>query len=391
MRALRHEIAPGSLAACGLVVALLSCTGPTPSPAGEQLGPRVAAPQLVPAVLRQPRVEPPALGWPALASPGVEPARLERPALVDPELLDPYQVDLFLQKTLVVDVLWVVDNSGSMANERSRLADSFEHFMSVLAGRRIDYHVGVVSTSLEGGQGGALRRVDGRAFIDAQTPNPVATFARMVEFPAGRERLEQGLEAMRLALSEPLRSGNNADFARQDGALAVVVVSDEDDGSFGEPSHFLRFLQHSRQPGDEGLASFSAIVGLPPEGCTPEGEEHIFGADVAPAPRYIEVVAGSAGLQGSICDTDFDPLLEALGRRVSALTRIFPLSSLPQIDTLSVHVDGQRIPPSDEDGLLWSYRPALRAIVFEERAIPSSGAELRVAYVVDLGESGEQQ
>lgn len=379
------------LLCCSILALLLTtCMG---SEGGEELdrglgraGARVVAPRLVPAPLSEPQVVLPGVSRPGLASAPVVAPRLERPALVDPDLLDPYQVDLFLQKTLVVDVLWVVDNSGSMANERRRLASSFENFIRVLLTRRIDYHVGVVSTQVGAeGRGGELREVRGLRYIDPGTEDAVEVFGGMVDFPPGRERLEQGLEAMRLALSEPALSGPNRGFLRPRSALAVMVVSDEDDGSFGQTSYFARFLRHSRRPGDEGLASFSAIVGLPPDGCIPEGEEHLFGAEADPGERYLEVMEQTGGLSGSICETDFDPLLQALGQRVSNLTRIFPLSSLPKPETLSLRVDGQLVPPEREGSLAWSYRSEIRSVVFEEAAIPVSGSEVRIAYVVDAG------
>ncbi|MBM4321434.1 MAG: VWA domain-containing protein [Deltaproteobacteria bacterium] len=370
------------------VLAPQGCRGTAEDlPATGPIGPPLAAPVLIPARLLQPEVELPQVSWPSVVPATVDAPGLERPALVRPALLDPYQVDLYRQQVLVVDVLWVVDNSGSMANERERLATSFAHFIRALQQRRIDYHVGVISTQVEGeGHGGELRPTGGaERFIVPRTPDAVRIFAEMVDFPPGNEREEPGLEAMRLALSEELRSGANRGFLRQDSALAVIVVSDEDDGSFGEAAHFARFLRHTRQPGDELLASFSAIAGLPPAGCTPAGEEHVFGAAVPVAERYLEVVELTGGLSGSICDTDFDPILAALGQRVGKLTRIFPLSAIPRRETMTVRIDGRLVAADDEEGMVWRYIEAIRSVVFEERAVPPSGSEVRVAYVVETG------
>lgn len=369
-----------------LLLAIPGCSGGGSTGARPAI-PHVVAPQLVPAPLRHPEVELPRVSWPELASPAVNVPSLERPRLIEPELVDPHQVDLFRQKTLIVDVLWVVDNSGSMVNERERLASSFEHFVRLLATRRIDYHVGVISTDVTGSgparQGGELVEIDGVRFITPDTPDGVEVFRAMVDFEPGRSRQEQGFEAMRLALSEPRRSGINGGFLRPESALAVVVVSDEDDGSFGPPDHFARFLLHTRRPGDERLATLSAIVGPLPDGCVPEGEAQIFGADADPAERYIEASQISGGLVGSICETDFAPVLEALGRRVSNLQRTFPLSSVPQIETLMVRIDGALIAPEEAEGPVWTYHDGMRAIVFEEQHIPGSGSEVRVAYVVN--------
>jgi len=377
------------LQAAAVAAAVLVATGCGGASAGDgsgaRQGPRLVAPSVKSAPVVQPKVELPLVAWPRIENPAVLSPDLVRPPLADPDLRDLYQTDTYAQKTLRVDVLWVVDNSGSMANERERLAEAFERFMRVLARRRIDYHVGVTSTHVDEESGGELRSVDGVHMITPETANEVAVFSAMVDFPAGRERREQGLEAARLALSPPLSDGANRGFLRPDSALAVVLVSDEDDGSFGEPAHFARFLQHTRRPGDERLATLSAIVGLLPDGCIPPGEEHIFGADADPAERTLEAVEATGGMAGSICETDFVPLLEALGRRVSTLTRIFPLSGLPQPDTVTVRVDDTVVQPIDDLGTVWEYRPDIRSVVFEERAVPSSGSDVYISYVVDAG------
>ena len=58
--------------------------------------------------------------------------------------------DVFLQEPLSeVDILWVIDDSNSMAEEQLLVADGFEAFISSLAETNIDFHVGVVSTDMD--------------------------------------------------------------------------------------------------------------------------------------------------------------------------------------------------------------------------------------------------
>ena len=369
-----------------LVAAGLGCGEPGGLPA---IGPQVVAPRLLPPSTTRPELEQPRLAQPELVPAPVVTPPLQRAVVVDPLLVDPYQVDEYSQKVLKVDVLWIVDNSGSMANERSLLAASFQHFIEELVQRHIDYHVGVISTQVDSAAtGGELREARGVRVITPEVADQVALFAELVDFPSGSERLEQGLAAMRLALDEAMLPEANRDFLRADSALAVVVVSDEDDGSFGHPAHYARFLQRTRRPGDERLATFSAIVGLPPDGCVPEGDEEVFGADVPPATRYLAVSELTGGVSGSICLSDFEPLLERLGQRVGALNLIFPLSAIPVLDTLAVRVDGRLVPPAGEAGAGWRYHADIRAVVFDEESVPPSGRTVRIAYVVDRGEIG---
>src|SRR4051794_29697921 len=76
------------------------------------------------------------------------------------------QTDEFCQRPASkVDILWVVDNSGSMASEQNKIADRFTEFFQQLGSSLVDYHIGVVTTSITPGQtedaNGILRKYDG--------------------------------------------------------------------------------------------------------------------------------------------------------------------------------------------------------------------------------------
>ena len=47
-----------------------------------------------------------------------------------------------------VDVLWVIDNSGSMEQEQQALILSFESFIQYFIDSDLDWHIGVTSTDM---------------------------------------------------------------------------------------------------------------------------------------------------------------------------------------------------------------------------------------------------
>jgi hypothetical protein len=62
------------------------------------------------------------------------------------------QADEFCQRPSArVDVLWVVDNSGSMTAEQNKIADKFFEFFRQLRVSLVDYHIGVITTSIQEG------------------------------------------------------------------------------------------------------------------------------------------------------------------------------------------------------------------------------------------------
>src|SRR5687767_15154056 len=83
--------------------------------------------------------------------------------------------DVFVQVTTPkVDVLWVIDNSGSMEDEQADLVANFPAFMDFFLGSGLDYHIGVTSTDLDrnyNGSMGKLVMIDGIKYLDPETSN----------------------------------------------------------------------------------------------------------------------------------------------------------------------------------------------------------------------------
>ncbi|WP_414641227.1 vWA domain-containing protein [Archangium sp.] len=161
------------------------------------------------------------------------------------------------QKT---DILFVIDNSGSMSEEQDAIARELPAFIDELrrgTGVAQDFRVGVITTSvyqhtffnnsydtvLFPTQSGKLQpvpdaqnRPTAERFIDSGDPELLAKFRRLViqgTFGSGQE---SPFEAVRLAVTPPLTTtaleeGGNKGFLREGARLLVVVVSDEEDCS----------------------------------------------------------------------------------------------------------------------------------------------------------------
>lgn len=328
--------------------------------------------------LERPTIEPAVITPVAVAAPV-----LGRVTLLRPVLRGPRQIDSFTQDEALVDVLWVVDNSASLSNERESLVVELERFLQVLLAANVDFHVGVTSTDLVSARADRGRLRGSPPWIDRTTPDPVGAFRRMVDFPLDLDvRLEEGLGAMELALSPPLSTAENRGFHRVDAGLAIIVVSDEDDGSLGTPAHYVRFLQSLKGPGREVNVSLSAVVGDQPDGCVRPGEERVFGARAEAGDRYVDVALATGGLVESVCSADFGPFVESLALSLSGLRRSFPLSAPPALDSISVFVDGRRIPRSLASGWTWDARG--RAVTFAGTYLPPPGAEIRIEYDVAI-------
>lgn len=172
-----------------------------------------------------------------------------------------------------LDLLFVIDDSPSMADKQAALAAAFPHMIDVLS--QLDdglpnLHIGVVTSDMgtsasetppgptigSVGAGGCSGRGKNGALQMAQTTTDGASFLVDIELPDGtRQRnyegelrdaftanarvgatgcgFEQHLSAMARALD-----GTNPGFLRPEANLAVIILADEDDCSARDASVF---------------------------------------------------------------------------------------------------------------------------------------------------------
>ena len=160
-----------------------------------------------------------------------------------------------------LDLLFVVDNSGSMRLKQERLAKALPKYISALLGFKValDLQVGVISTDIGAGtlysdsscvylgdKGKLIKRaskvgcplptddyiavkydLQGRATSNVAGDKVEEAFSCMVQLGTNGCGFEQPLGALRMAIA----SGANPGFLRQGAALGVVILTDEDDCS----------------------------------------------------------------------------------------------------------------------------------------------------------------
>ena len=323
-----------------------------------------------------PDVAPPRLSPVEIKPPKIERSITGRVVVVDPPRIDATQVDIVKQADGIVDILWVVDDSGSMANQRKTLVNNFDRFLSALLSLKVSWQMGVTTTNALD-----LGKLRGTVkIITPLTPNPKMVFDANTTFLGSRTRWEQGLRMAELAVTGTniAPGGANVGFLRPNAALALIVITDEDDSSYGTPDHFARVYRTAKGKGNEALVTFSTIAGSTPVGCTPPGESIYYGSLAEPAFRYASVSTKTGGVVGSICDASFENTLVSIAEALNTLRRVFPLTLKPLLSSLTVTVNGVVIPQDPING--WQYRADTNSIVFLGTYIPPPGAILRLEY-----------
>jgi hypothetical protein len=233
-----------------------------------------------------------------------------------------------------IDVLWVIDNSESMADEQDALGASFTSFIDTLVASRVQYQIGVIST--DPADGGVLHTTNSFSFIDAALPQAQASamFLDNVKVGITGARAEKAFEATAMALGRGLgwRPGDpiilpNAGFPRDTAPLFIIMVSDEDDKTFGPVGYYARLFESLKGPGNEGMVSVSAIVSEPTG--SDRGQEPCDGAqDVGW--RYEDITNRTGGITASICG-NFADALSRLSITAAGLKAFFDLTIRPNL------------------------------------------------------------
>jgi hypothetical protein len=154
-----------------------------------------------------------------------------------------------------IDILWVIDTSGSMAEEQQALADNFEHFITNFVSKNYDFRIAVTTTAAwEKLYNPNSKKAEFRhcppgvtaphasctnyPIIDRETPDPVGVFMVNAMQGIAENGDERSFQSMQAALESSLDSNSiNYGFHRPDAFLAVILVSDEDDFSHPGTSH----------------------------------------------------------------------------------------------------------------------------------------------------------
>ena len=298
-----------------------------------------------------------------------------------------------------VDVLFIVDDSGSMCQEQGRLAANLDAFIHYALDWGNDFRIGVVSTCVHdevacGGVGRLRSEHAPRRWVGNDTWDEFLDNV-LLGCWGGSDPQEAGLQAAFRAITAPNATltaqpcaddtscappavclddlaacgGTNGGFLRDDAALEIVVLSDEEDQSDQAALFYARFFGSFRSHG-KGGARLHAIVGDEGTGCVGGGTA----AD--PGDRYIEVARATRGIVASICDDSFADPLSNMGEVAFGTRWTYYLSHRAAPDSVIVSVDGL---PCTEG---WTYDADANAVVFTPGGpcTPQDGSAIGVKY-----------
>ncbi len=268
-----------------------------------------------------------------------------------------------------LDLLFVIDNTGSMVQEQAAMDNAYGDLAAGLGALGITWQIGVTTTTMDGSDAGLL--LGSPWILTPDTPQVADRFTESVQVGTESISPEAGLAAATRALSLTTRDGLNAGFRRPDAALHVIFVSDSDDSSeehlLNPVEDFLAAMKTETQRTSKPALA-SGMIGESDSPCAGDN------GGALRAPRYHEVIESTGGIALSICDDDFGELLSRLGEDAVAYPTRFDLRETPDPESIRVSLDGLRI----SDGDVVVQEPP--TVVFDEA--PSGGALIEGVYTV---------
>ncbi|HRK07346.1 MAG TPA: hypothetical protein PLZ57_06220 [Pseudobdellovibrionaceae bacterium] len=292
-----------------------------------------------------------------------------------------------------IDVLWVIDNSGSMATSQQALVDNFQSFINRFDANGFDYQIAVTVTDAYKDDYNATNLSEFRSgipgtsnsgykIITPSTPDKQSVFVTNAKQGINGSGDERAFQSIRSALNNPLNGG----FPRSDAFLAIIVVSDEDDSSWDgssaigyttndprlhTPESYVTYLDGKTNSTAQNRRYNVSSIAVIDSTCG----NALGGRPVAS--RYRALTELTNGRLGSLCD-NFGTTLASISNKIIELSTQFYLDREPAPGTLRIFVNGVEIFENSTNG--YSYNASTNSVSFHGSAVPPAGAQIRVTY-----------
>lgn len=261
-----------------------------------------------------------------------------------------------------VDILFVIDNSGSMGIFQTHLANNISAFMSAFALLNADYQIAVITTDNYNFQG---------QIITNTSPDPVAELSTQVQTGTYGSGHERGIFMSHEALQAGRDAGPGSAFLREDSSLVIVYVSDERDGYSYNWMNYALYIETLKSDKSQIIAH--SVVGDYPSGCTYNNGSYT--RNVMSGTGYHDIVNYFGGSNYSICALDWGQQLQSMA--FSSVPVLSYKLSNDQIveDTIEVKIEGQV-------STAWWYNADNNEVSFNSTDAPEDGEIIQITYAV---------
>ena len=264
-----------------------------------------------------------------------------------------------------VDIVWNIDNSGSMGSYQTALMNNFSFFIEDFAKKEVDFKMAIITTD------SAVNRDSGNKLNSVELKKNkqvfISDFKANVWVGTGGSGLEKAFE-----MTKDFIEGNSA-WLRSDALLVIIFVSDEEEGGnevdklnigTNKPvKHYTDAIVNAKGGDVANVRAFSICNRIT-------------------CKRFSAMSQTTNGLVRYIQDSFSDiskEFGESIVRNLTNLETVFPLNITPSNPAnLKVDVDGSAVPKDTTENNGWNYDGTNNAIKFFGSHIPSAGSGIKV-------------
>lgn len=306
-----------------------------------------------------------------------------------------------------IDILWIIDNSGSMESSQTNLANNFQAFIARFNQSSSDFHMAVGTTEAwmkqfnlgnpsSGTTAADMAKIrdgaklsssvtthSGVFVMDKNTPNLSSVFQTNIKQGTNGNGDERAFESFKQILNEPW----NAGFRRPDAFLAIIIVSDEDDFSNSTTSliedynssklysvqSYVNFLDTYTGGTANGRNYAVSNISIQDTACL---NQLAINAQKVNQ-RYKQLTSLTGGVQGSLC-SNFGSTLDLISENIIQLSSVFKLNREPIPESIVVTVDGVSVPQNATNG--WTYDSSNLTITFHGSSVPGANSAIKINF-----------
>jgi hypothetical protein len=248
-----------------------------------------------------------------------------------------------------VDILWVIDNSGSMGDyQRNVIANSATFVQQFTTSTALLWRMGLISTSY-----GEPPFMGFQPIVDWQSGNAVSVFnSAVAQLGTNGDFIERTFDPV----LDTLKSFPS--FLRRGAYLILIIVTDEEEQSSMSLKDFLSEITRTIGGVKDRFAAFGVY------GPTTNLVNH----------KYADLVKQTRGQIYDITSPDFGVLLAELGQalvnRTTEVNPVIMLDELPDPKSIKVVYKGQVLRPGPPElGGQWTYEPGNNLIRIHDHSI----------------------
>lgn len=263
-----------------------------------------------------------------------------------------------------VDILWVVDDSGSMSDEQNSLARNFEMFIGEFIQKDVDFKMAITTTDATSRQNGKWNcnpDLLDKQSADKSESKFIRDFQRCIKVGTRGSGYEKGLHTAESFFNR-YETPSNKTFLREDAFLVIVFVSDEEDQSKKASDDYLNFYRSLKK--DEGKLKVFSIV----------TKEKVNRWETV-GNRYLNVSEKTGGSTADIKE-DFYYVLRDMGGKIVDLLDKFALARIPATSDIEVKVNGT----IQTEG--YELDQQTGSVSFLSGYVPEQGAQIEITYKV---------